>query len=100
MPTLKNLSYGSLTFTLADGTTRTLGPRETAEVSGEDADNPVFQQYLRDRRIAVIPSAGGGRDQSDETPAERSSSSSTSSSSSSPAAPEARANNKPTPVAE
>lgn len=93
MPTIKNMSYGPVSFRLADDSTLTLGPRETADISSEDFDNSAIQQNLRERRIAILPGRGG--------------SSSSSSSSSQPAQPEpssgrreAKTNNTPMSIPE
>jgi hypothetical protein len=68
MPTVKNLSYGFLSFALANDETLTLRPRETAEISEDDFTSDAFQQSLRQRRITVVRgrrTSGGGGDEQD-----------------------------------
>ncbi|HEX8475994.1 MAG TPA: hypothetical protein VF666_18490 [Pyrinomonadaceae bacterium] len=68
MPTVKNLSYGFLSFALANDETLTLRPRETAEISDDDFSSDAFQQSLRQRRITVVrgrrTSSGSGEQES------------------------------------
>jgi hypothetical protein len=70
MPTIKNMSYGSLSIARAEKDPLTLGPRETADISDLEFDSDEIQRHLRDRRIAVLPGAaqsgGGGRPRSSE----------------------------------
>jgi hypothetical protein len=57
MPTLKNLSYGSLTIERPGSDPLTLGPRESAEISGEAFESDEVQRHLRDKRIAILRGA-------------------------------------------
>lgn len=84
MPTVKNLSYGPISFRLADDSTITLGPRETAEISGDDFENSAIQQNLRERRIAILPGTGNQSAQPEQSSERR----------------EARTHTTPTPVPE
>ena len=61
MPTVKNLSYGSLSIARAEKDPLTLGPRETADISDVEFDSDEIQRHLRDRQIAVIPGAQADR---------------------------------------
>jgi hypothetical protein len=54
MPTIKNMSYGALSITLASGETVTLGPHETAEVTQRDITSEAVQKQIRQEAITVV----------------------------------------------
>ncbi|HKS28217.1 MAG TPA: hypothetical protein VJS44_10375 [Pyrinomonadaceae bacterium] len=58
MPTIKNLSYGMLTVELGESSI-TLGPRESKDISIDDADSPDVQRQLREGTLFVIPKSEG-----------------------------------------
>ena len=55
MPTVKNMSYGPLSLTLADQSTLTLGAREVAEISQDDFAQLAVHPHFTERRVAVLP---------------------------------------------
>jgi hypothetical protein len=55
MPTVKNMSYGSLAIQLSENKQLTLGPRESKEIALEEFDAEGVRKSLRDAQITVLP---------------------------------------------
>jgi hypothetical protein len=54
MPTVKNLSYGSLAIQVRDDHQIVLGPRESKDIGSDDFESEGIQKILRDGTATVL----------------------------------------------
>jgi len=55
MPQIKNLGYGSLAIKISDDNQIVIGPRETKDLSHDEADSEGVRKAMQDELIAVLP---------------------------------------------
>ena len=55
MPTLKNMTYRTISVALDEGRSLTLGPRESKDVAADDLKSDELRRRLLDDEIEVLP---------------------------------------------
>ncbi|MDQ3806413.1 MAG: hypothetical protein M3416_21600 [Acidobacteriota bacterium] len=56
MPTLKNMSYRTISVELSEGRSLTLGPRESKDVPADDLASEELRRRILDDELYVLPS--------------------------------------------
>ncbi len=60
MPTIKNMSYRTISVELREGRTLTLGPRESKDVAADDLSSDDLRQRILDEELYVLPAESAG----------------------------------------
>lgn len=55
MPTIKNMSYRTISVELREGRSLTLGPRESKDVAADDLTSDDLRQRILDDELYVLP---------------------------------------------